>query len=56
MLSWLPARQELSPQGVTELKFGDGKVGQRVRAGDALSKPRVSQQNQQVLHLGLSSL
>lgn len=28
-LSWLPARQELSPWG------GDRKVGQRVRAGGA---------------------
>lgn len=29
-----PARQTLSPGGVTELKFGVGKVGPRVRAGD----------------------
>lgn len=29
-----PARQVLSPGGVTELEFGDGKVRQRVRAED----------------------
>lgn len=29
-----PAKQVLSPGGVTELEFGDGKVRQRVRAED----------------------